>query len=188
MKILYVNSCVREESRTNFLAKYLLNKLDGEIEEVNLNKVDIQPLNANFLKQRDELINTQNFNSSNFDFAKQFSQADEIVISAPFWDLSFPSLLKIYFENINVLGITFKYAENGEVISLCKAKKMYYITTSGGPIYSDDYGYGYVKALAKTFYGVNEVQYIKAQGLDIYGASVDEILNKAKTDIDKILN
>ena len=40
-KILYINSCVREESRTNKLAKYLLDKLNGNIEEVNLNKENI---------------------------------------------------------------------------------------------------------------------------------------------------
>ena len=40
-----------------------------------------------------------------FDLAKQFAEADEVIIAAPFWDLSFPAALKQYFEQINVLGI-----------------------------------------------------------------------------------
>lgn len=37
-KILFVNACVRPESRTMILAKHVLSKLDGVIEEVNLER------------------------------------------------------------------------------------------------------------------------------------------------------
>ena len=40
-----------------------------------------------------------------FDLASQFQQADEIVIAAPYWDLSFPAILKLYLENIYVTGV-----------------------------------------------------------------------------------
>ena len=46
MKTLFVNACVRPESRTKILADHLLDKLGGEIEEVNLEKENIQPLNS----------------------------------------------------------------------------------------------------------------------------------------------
>ena len=120
-----------------------------------------------------------------FKYAKQFASADVILISAPYWDLSFPAILKTYFENINVNGITFSYSEKGYPVSLCKAKKLIYITTSGGPIISDDFGFGYIKSLAKNFYGIADIAYIKAEGLDIFGANIQEILEKAKKDIDK---
>ena len=35
-KILFINACVREESRTLALAKEVLSRLEGNIEEVNL--------------------------------------------------------------------------------------------------------------------------------------------------------
>ena len=35
-KILFVNACVRPESRTMILARHLLAKLEGEIEELDL--------------------------------------------------------------------------------------------------------------------------------------------------------
>ena len=45
----------------------------------------------------------------------------------------------------------------------------------------------YVKNVMQLFYGVERFDYIKAEGLDIYGADVDAILEKAKEDIDRIV-
>ena len=122
-----------------------------------------------------------------FKYAQQFANADIVLISAPYWDLSFPAILKTYIENINVNGITFSYSEKGYPVSLCKAKKLIYVTTSGGPIISDDFGFGYIKSLSENFYGINDINYIKAEGLDIWGANIQEILEKAKKDIEKYL-
>ena len=175
-KILYINSCVREESRTNKLAKYLLDKLNGNIEEVNLNKENIRPLNSSILKKRDKLREINDYNDDLFKYAKELRDADIVVISSPYWDLSFSSLLKIYFENVNIGGIK----------SLCHIKKLYYVTTAGGYIQSDEYGFGYVKSMFNTFYNVNDISYIKAEGLDIYGNNIDNIMNFAKMDIEKL--
>lgn len=188
MKILYINACVRENSRTNELSQYFLSKVQGEIEEINLNIQNILPLNREALNKRENLIAEKNYDDSIFDYAKQFSKADVIVIGAPYWDLSFPALLKAYLENINVLGITFSYSEKGYPVSLCNAKKLVYITTSGGPIISDEFGFGYVKSLAENFYGIKDINYIKAEGLDIIGANVQEILNNAKKKLIKYNN
>lgn len=185
-KILYINSCVREESRTNKLAKYLLDKLNGNIEEVNLNKENIRPLNSSLLKKRDKLREINDYNDDLFKYAKQLKDADIVVISSPYWDLSFSSLLKIYFENVNVGGITFGYDEKGNIKSLCHIKKLYYVTTAGGYIQSDEYGFGYVKSMFNTFYNVDDISYIKAEGLDIYGNNIDNIMNFAKMDIEKL--
>ena len=54
------------------------------------------------------------------------------------------------------------------------------MTTAGGYILSDDFGFGYVKALANTFYGIEDVRQIKAEGLDIVGADVEEILKSVE--------
>ena len=50
--ILYVNAYVRAESRTNRLAKALLNKL-GDFEKVRLTDLEIKPLNAESLNYRE---------------------------------------------------------------------------------------------------------------------------------------
>ena len=43
--ILFVNACVRPESRTMQLAEYILDRLCGQVAEVNLEQEQIQPLN-----------------------------------------------------------------------------------------------------------------------------------------------
>ena len=71
------------------------------------------------------------------------------MIAAPFWDLSFPASLRQYLEQVNVPGITFRYTEEGIPVSLCRARRLYYVTTAGGYYFPEEYGYGYVKALAE---------------------------------------
>ena len=60
------------------------------------------------------------------------------------------------------------------------------MTTAGGPIFSDEFGYGYVKALAQGFYGIPDTAMVKAEGLDIIGADVEDILKKAEQEIEKL--
>ena len=50
----------------------------------------------------------------------------------------------------------------------------------------DEYGFGYVKALAKSFYGIEDIRLIKAVGLDIDGADVEGIMEKAISEIEKL--
>lgn len=178
--ILFVNACVREGSRTKRLADRLLEKLKGSVKEVRLSEVRFPAADADFLRRRDLAVETGDYSDPMFDLAKDFARADAVVIAAPFWDLSFPAVLKQYFEHINVLGITFVYSDSGVPKGLCRAKRLFYVTTAGGPILCDEYGYGYVKALAQGFYGIPETVMIKAEGLDILGADVTAILKKAE--------
>ena len=119
-----------------------------------------------------------------FDFAKQFAAADTIVISAPYWDLSFPAVLKNYIENIYVTGIVSAYGEDGMPVGLCRATKLYYVTTAGGP-YDSTYSYGYIESLAKNFFGIPETALVKAEMLDIAGNNAEEILAQAISSLDK---
>ena len=180
--ILFINSCVRPESRTMFLARILLEKIGDEVKEVFLPGIEFPKADNAFITKRNDLIENCDYRDPLFDFAKDFAAADTIVIAAPYWDLSFPSMLKQYLEQICVLGITFCY-ENDMPKSLCKAKKLYYVTTAGGPIYSDAFGYGYVETLCRTFFGIEESRQIKAEGLDLIGADVEKILGKVEINI-----
>ena len=182
--ILFINACVRKKSRTKKLADRLLSKMQEPFEEVRLDTVVFPVADENFLRRRDQLILSQDFKNSLFDFARQFAEADEIVIAAPFWDLSFPAALKQYFEQINVPGITFCYTPEGIPQGLCRANRLTYITTAGGNFFPEEYGFGYVKALAQNFYGIHNVNLIKAVGLDIDGADVNAIIKSAKKAID----
>lgn len=177
--ILFINACLRETSRTAELAQYLLNCLDGAITEVNLYQEKIVPLDANGLSKRE----SHDYFGEEYRFAKEFAGADTIVIAAPFWDLSFPAVLKIYLENITVSGITFEYSQEGRPVGKCKAEKLYYITTSGGYIGANNFGFDYVNALAGNFFAIDEVQFVSAEGLDICGADIEAIMKQAKARI-----
>ena len=184
--ILFINACVRRDSRTKELADIVLKNLQGTITEVNLEKENLQPLNLERLNYRSDLIEKRDFNNPIFDKARQFAAADIVVIAAPFYDYSFPAALKTYVENINVSGIVFRYTEKGEIEGLCKAKRVIYITTAGGPILNRDFGYGYIKYLCNNFYGIKDTCLIKAEGLDIVGADIPAIMQKAKQEAQKI--
>ena len=43
-KILFINACVRDNSRTAELSHHLLDKLEGEVTEINLYRENILPL------------------------------------------------------------------------------------------------------------------------------------------------
>ena len=82
--------------------------------------------------------------------------------------------------------MTFYYDDQGVPRGLCKAKKLYYVTTAGGPIFNAEYGYGYIRELAQSFYSIPDVRMIKAEGLDIIGADIEGILREAEDTIDRL--
>lgn len=178
--ILYINACVRESSRTERLAKYLLSKLNKPFEEIRLEELTFPVVNNKFLDMRDRLVSEGDFQNPVFDLARQFSEAETIVIAAPYWDLSFPAMLKQYMEQVNVVGITFRYSEEGIPVGLCRAKRLYYVTTAGGPHVPEEFGFGYIKSLAQNYHGIQDVRKIEAVGLDIIGADVDTIMSSAE--------
>ena len=182
MSTLFINASVRDRSRTAELAKFFLDRLGDKVREINLQNEKIQPLDRESVMLRDRLIAEHITDHPLLQYAREFSQADTIVIAAPFWDLSFPSLLKIYLEAVSVVGLTFCY-ENNAPRGLCRAERLFYITTAGGPIISD-FGFSYVKELAETFYGIKQTKCFRAEGLDIIGADVDGIMAKAKSEIE----
>lgn len=71
--------------------------------------------------------------------------------------MSFPAMLKQYLEQVNVVGITFIYSEDGVPVGLCRANRLFYVTTAGGYYAPDIYGFGYLKALAQNYYGIQDV-------------------------------
>ena len=184
--LLFVNGCVRENSRTLELANAVLEQLPEAAEEICLYPDGPEGLDAESLCLRDALLAEQNYNHPMFRLARQFAAADTIVMAAPYWDLAFPAKLRAYLEEITVTGITFQYGADGAPQGLCKAKKLIYVTTAGGPIFQH-FGFEYVKALAQTFYGIPEVCMIKAEGLDIWGADAVQILEQTKQAIPAVL-
>ena len=98
----------------------------------------------------------------------------------PFWDLSFPSLLKMFIENVCVEGITFRSDETG-LHGLCRASRLVYLTTRGGFIETGsplEQATPYLKALSQLL-GYGEVITIAASGMDVQGYDVKNALRQA---------
>ena len=132
--LLFINACVRgRDSRTLALAEHLLacikeinhQDMAFEIEEIRLSTENLLPLNYERLLRREELLAAGQLGDTMFDYANAVAQADMLVIAAPYWDMSFPASLKIFFELASVNGITFTYAQDGTPIGLSVAEDMY---------------------------------------------------------------
>lgn len=181
-KILFVDAALRRDSRTRALAGHLLERLDGDVTHLKLYEEDLPTLTEALIDFRGKCADSGDFSDGFFRYARQFADADTIVIAAPFWDNSFPAVLKKYIEALCVVGVTFFYTPEGIPQGLCRAKSLYYVTTAGGPIYDASFSFGYVKSLAQQMFGIESVYFLKAENLDIFGADVPAIMAKAFAD------
>ncbi|MBK5252899.1 MAG: NAD(P)H-dependent oxidoreductase [Peptostreptococcaceae bacterium] len=180
---LYINACVHvgEGSRTKELAEYYLMHTSGDYETIDISDGKLSGLDVDELDKRNILEETGDFSDHIFDYAKKMAKADEIIIAAPYWDLSYPAVLKAFLERTFVRGITFIYEGNKQV-GLCKAEELVFITTSGGFIGENNYSGDYIKGVSE-FFGIKEFEQYQAEGLDIIGRDVKEILEKTKSAI-----
>lgn len=175
-EILYIDACVRRErSRTRklavrFLEEYEQSHRSDRIHHLDLTRMELMPQTTEVLRERDRLWRAGRLGDPMFNLARQFAAADKLVIAAPFWDLGFPALLKIYLERISVNKITFGYGADGGLLGLCRAERLLYITTRGGDYSQPDtapleMGARYVEALCR-MYGIGQFRLLCAEGLD----------------------
>lgn len=184
-KLLFIDACVnRGISRTEQLAQTLLKEMNQngeyEIETLNLEDEDLKLFTGRESALRESLTRAGNFEGPLFIYAKQFAAADRIVVAAPYWDFSFPARMKCYLEQICVTGLTFTFSSKGIPGGLCHADSLHYVTTSGGSIGELNLGYEYLEKLCKVYYGIYETVCYTAEGLDIEGNSVEEIMKEAE--------
>ncbi len=183
--ILLVDCCVRrEQSRTARLARAFVAGLDETRYCVSVIRPDeerMKPLAEDSLRERDRLLAEGALDRPRFDYARQFAQADQVVMAAPFWDLSFPAILKVYIENISVEGITFRTEADG-LHGLCRGERLIFLTTRGGLYGGTDLEQGsrYMAAL-KEFFGFGEYVCVAAEGLDT-GADPEPLVAAAEAE------
>lgn len=187
-KLLYIDCCIRgDESRTRMLAKEYLDMLvrsdDYEVDELRLYDEALEPITEDEIEAREKLDDAK---GGICDHARQFADADLVVMAAPYWDLSFPPPLKIYVEHLCVCGITFRYV-GAQSEGLCQASGLVYVTTAGGFIGDADFGAEYMRAIAG-FFGIKDFATIRAEGLDIIGMDHDAQLDEARRQMRALLD
>ncbi len=185
MKLLFIDGCVSQRgpaSRTRALAEAFLSAFQeshpgAEVETVTLEALDLKPFLPAALNQRDELASVGAFGAPVFDLARQFQAADKIVAAAPFWDMSFPAVMRTYIEYISANGLCYHYEADG-CHGDCRADRLAYLTTGGDFERPESLGVLYWKQLSKMF-GIPRFDYVFAGGLDVDPAKAPELLEAA---------
>jgi len=184
VKVLFVNACVRgEASRTLELAQVFLETLcrelpDAEITVQDLTTMGLRSVDLDTLTQKEALCDQHAWHNPLFAPAVTFQQADAVVIAAPYWDMSFPSILKVWVENMYVRNLTFKYV-NDQSVGLCRGKEAVYITTAGSPIGVHDWGTAYIRDVMQVL-GIPGFCEVKAEALDLAGRDIKAIMDDAR--------
>ena len=186
MKLLFVDCCISqrgEESRTRTLAMayleaYMNHHPEAELETVSPEELlALAPFDVEMLNEREVLARNGEFDDQIFDMARQFAEADAVVVAAPYWDMSYPAALKTYIEHISAVGLTYHYEMDG-VHGDCKAEHLVYLTSGGDFEHEDSIGVLHWRQLCGLF-GIERFEYVFAGGLDIDPALTVEQLEGA---------
>ncbi|MDD5213484.1 MAG: NAD(P)H-dependent oxidoreductase [Candidatus Gracilibacteria bacterium] len=140
MKKLHIIASPRgERSKSKMLGEYVLSKMTGEKETLDLNAVEVPFLtngviayDYGFALMEDLSVEDKKIATIQNKFVKQILEADEIVISAPLWNFSLPAILKAYFDLILKMGDTVKMEDGNFVGLTTNVKKAYLVLTKGG--------------------------------------------------------
>lgn len=182
-ELLFVDCCIRGgQSRTAALARAFFGAIDEKayhVTRLDLTAQDLKPLVGEFLDSRQVLLAQGRLDHPRFRYAHQFARADLVVVAAPFWDLTYPALLKLYIENVSVDGITFGCNTQG-IYGKCRGEKLVFLTTRGGCYEGSplEQGSRSMEALSQ-FFGFGSYACVAADGLDADGADPHAILDDA---------
>ena len=117
----------------------------------------------------------------------ELKRADVIVIGLPMYNFGVPSTLKAYFDHVARAGETFRYTENGPV-GLLTGKKAYLLATRGGKYAGTphDFETSFVRQFLQ-FVGIDDVEFVYAEGLAIGEASRQAALSAAEGAIERLV-
>lgn len=165
-KLIVIDACMRDgESRTRRILEPLVKELGKryETETIVLDGEDYQSVGRKVLAERSNGYVPEEVAEQ----ARRIAEADRLVIAAPFWDMSFPAILKVFIENMSLFNITFK--DNGTYFEgLCRCEKVLYITTRGMNVRTGDpieAATPYIKAIG-ALWGLGRLFTVAAENLD----------------------
>lgn len=183
-KLMVIDCCMREGSRTERILNPVVEALSSryEVERIEVEDLHLTAVDSRVLEERASGYVPEEIVA----LSRRLASASRIVIAAPFWDMSFPAALKVFFENMSLFNITF--ADDGEkCVGLCSCERVLYITTRGMNIHTGDdieQGTPYIKALSR-LWGLGDVITVAAENMD-YSTDV-QVEEKIKRAIDEAL-
>jgi FMN-dependent NADH-azoreductase len=175
-----------------FVEAWLEGEADGEvivrdIVSSPLPHLDEALLEAFFTPEEERTPGMAALVARSDELVAEFLSADDIVIGVPMYNFGIPSTLKAYIDQITRAGVTFRYTERGPV-GLAGGRRVYLVSTRGG-IYDEspmDHQVNYLKTLFG-FLGVDGVEVIQAEGLNISETQRLDALDRARGDIGRVV-
>ncbi len=191
MKIMFVNSCVREkDSRSLKIAQRMLKELPDnvELQSIDLNELELLPYNTKSFNEMCAKGVEQRF----YNLSKQISECDVLMIATPFWDMGIPALLKTFLEKLSIPDVMF-HDDGKTCYGVSKIKHMIYVCTRGMDIPDGselEQASPYLKALGH-LWGIENFHMVSAYNMDYVNEEeverrIDEASELGKMIIDRI--
>lgn len=183
-KVLYITANPNNEEHSfsmaagkAFIEKYKEVNPSDEVVHIDLFKENIPQIDADVFGGWGKLQSGQAFDQLSAEeqakvgrlgeLSDQFISADKYVFVTPFWNFSFPPVMKAYIDSVCVAGKSFKYTEQGPV-GLLTDKKALHIQARGG-VYSEgpaaemEMGHRYLNVIMN-FFGVPSFEGLFIEG------------------------
>ena len=193
-KILRIDSSARQaDSVSRAVGDEVIRRLtdryaDAELVNLDLAEgmghIDGEWVGANFTPE-DERSDVQRERLAASDQAvAALEQADVIVLTAPVYNFSIPSVLKAWIDHICRAGLTFRYTANGPK-GLLADRPVYLVMASGGVPFGSpmDFASGYLRQVF-AFVGIEDARLIGAEGV---AADVETARQSALSALDEWL-
>lgn len=108
------------------------------------------------------------------------TNVDVVVFAFPLWNLTIPAKLQTFIDYVYAAGFSFKYDENGNLVSLLTDKKAIILNARGG-IYSTpetagmEMAVNYIKAVVGGVFGMEIIDEVIIEGHNAMPAKAEEI-------------
>jgi FMN-dependent NADH-azoreductase len=181
VKVLHIDSSILGgNSASRLLTAEIVAQIKAQHPEVEVQYLDVAAdalphLSGGSLAQVDQAEATRNAQA-----LADFLAADVIVVGAPMYNFSVPTQLKAWIDRVVVAGKTFRYTASGPE-GLVKGKRVI-VGVSRGSVYgagaTGEFAESYLKHVFG-FIGVQDVRFVRAEGLGLSPEHRTDSLNAA---------
>lgn len=194
-KVLYITAHPHDETQSysmavgnSFIEAYKQAHPQDEVIAVDLYKEHIPHIDADIFSGWGKLRSGTEFSELSTEeqakvtrlaeLSDQFIQADKYVFVTPFWNFSYPPVMKAYIDAVSVAGKSFQYTEQGPV-GLLTDKKALHIQARGGfyseaPAVELEMGHRHLEVIMN-FFGVPSFEGLFVEGHNQVPAEAQEI-------------
>lgn len=161
-----------------FIEKYAALNPDDQIVHIDLYKEYIPHIDSDVFSGWGKLNKGVSFEDLTADEQKkvgrlsalteEFINADKYVFVTPFWNFSYPPVMKAYIDAVSVAGKSFKYTEDGTAVGLLVGKKAIHIQARGGfyeqgPLAELEMGNRHIQIIMN-FFGITSSELVVVEG------------------------